>query len=67
MFSIGSKRWPGISKVIEEFAEVIEVCGKLMGARGAEVHFSGKNLRCGLSCGTVASTWIASTRARKPS
>ena len=28
MFSIGSKRWPGISKVTEEFGEVLEVCGE---------------------------------------
>lgn len=30
MFSIGSKRWPGISKLIEECGEVLQIAGKLM-------------------------------------
>jgi NTP pyrophosphatase (non-canonical NTP hydrolase) len=45
MFSIGSKRWPGISKLIEECGEVIQVAGKLMGARGSIAHFDGSNLK----------------------
>jgi NTP pyrophosphatase (non-canonical NTP hydrolase) len=45
MFSIGSKRWPGISKLIEECGEVTQVCGKLMGLRGELAHWDGTNLR----------------------
>jgi NTP pyrophosphatase (non-canonical NTP hydrolase) len=45
MFSIGSKRWPGISKLIEECGEVVQVCGKLMRLRGELAHWDGTNLR----------------------
>ncbi len=30
MFTIGSKKWAGLSKMIEEAGELIQVCGKLM-------------------------------------
>jgi NTP pyrophosphatase (non-canonical NTP hydrolase) len=45
MFAIGDKEWPGISKLIEEAGEVQQVCGKLMGTRGAENHWDGTNLK----------------------
>lgn len=45
MFSIGSKRWPGISKLIEEAGEVVQICGKLMGSRGEIQHWDGSNLK----------------------
>lgn len=41
MFAIGDRRWPGISKLVEECGEVIQVCGKLMGKRGNVEHWSG--------------------------
>lgn len=44
-FSIGGAKWPGISKLIEECAEVGQVCGKLIGSRGVEDHWDGTNLR----------------------
>jgi len=44
-FSIGSKKWPGISKLVEEAGEVQQVCGKLIGARGETLHWDGTNLR----------------------
>lgn len=44
-FSIGSNVWPGISKMIEESAEVLQVTGKLMGTGGAVDHWDGSNLR----------------------
>jgi hypothetical protein len=31
LFAIGSRFWPGISKLIEECSEVVAVCGKLLG------------------------------------
>jgi NTP pyrophosphatase (non-canonical NTP hydrolase) len=45
MFSIGSRRWPGISKLVEECGEVLQVCGKLIGSRGEILHWDGTNLR----------------------
>ena len=44
-FSIGATEWPGISKLIEESAEVLQVTGKLMGTGGAVDHWDGSNLR----------------------
>jgi NTP pyrophosphatase (non-canonical NTP hydrolase) len=45
IFSIGSTRWAGISKLVEEAGEVIQVCGKLMGTNGEVEHWDGSNLR----------------------
>lgn len=44
-FSIGSAVWPGISKLVEEAGEVMQVCGKLIGSAGIENHWDGSNLR----------------------
>jgi NTP pyrophosphatase (non-canonical NTP hydrolase) len=44
MFAIGDTEWAGLSKLIEEAGEVIQVGGKLMGSRGETNHWSG-NLR----------------------
>lgn len=44
-FSIGSTKWPGISKLIEECGEVGQVCGKLIGTEGRAAHWDGTNLR----------------------
>jgi NTP pyrophosphatase (non-canonical NTP hydrolase) len=41
MFAIGDNEWAGLSKLIEEAGEVIQVGGKLMGSRGDTNHWSG--------------------------
>lgn len=42
MFSIGAKVWPGLSKLVEEAGEVVQVIGKLMGTGGKTTHWDGK-------------------------
>lgn len=44
-YSIGSSHWPGISKLIEEAGEVIQVAGKLLGSGGVVEHWDGTNLK----------------------
>ncbi len=44
-FSIGSKVWPGMSKLIEEMGELGQVLGKIMGTGGEAKHWDGSNLR----------------------
>ncbi len=44
-YSIGSSHWPGLSKLIEECGEVMQVGGKLMGTGGKAEHWDGSNLR----------------------
>lgn len=44
-FSIGGHVWPGISKLIEECGEVMQVAGKLMGSRGEPKHWDGTDLK----------------------
>jgi len=44
-FSIGGHVWPGISKLIEECGEVIQVAGKLLGSRGEPKHWDGSDLK----------------------
>lgn len=44
-FSIGGRLWPGIGKLVEECGEVLQVCGKLVGSRGAAEHWDGTDLR----------------------
>lgn len=39
MFAIGDKEWPGISKLIEEAGEVLQVCGKLIATGGNTEHW----------------------------
>lgn len=55
MFYIGSRRWPGITKLIEECAEVIQVASKLMASLGEVMHWDGTNLKVRLEeeCGDV--------------
>lgn len=44
-FSIGhDATWPGISKLIEECGEVLQVCGKLIATGGRTDHWSGVDL-----------------------
>jgi len=44
-FSIGSKVWPGTSKLLEEMGELQQVLGKLMGTAGDPAHWDGSDLR----------------------
>jgi len=48
-YSIGSQSWPGLSKLIEECGEVLQIAGKIIGANGEDIHFSGINLRAKLA------------------
>lgn len=44
-YSIGSDTWPGLSKLMEESGEVIQVIGKIIGAYPSVDHWDGTNLR----------------------
>ena len=44
-YSIGSSHWPGLSKVIEECGELMQVAGKLLGTGGKAEHWDGSDLR----------------------
>ncbi len=47
MFEIGATgkdAWPGISKLVEESGELLQVCGKLIASRGKIEHWDGSNL-----------------------
>ena len=54
-YSIGSDRWPGMSKVIEETGELGQVLGKLIATGGDPEHWDGSDLRERLvdECGDV--------------
>ena len=45
LFMIGAARWPGVSKLIEEAGEVLQVCGKLVGTGGEGKHWDGSDLK----------------------
>jgi len=47
-YSIGSGHWPGLAKVAEECAEVIQVVGKIIAANGEPAHWDGSDLRARL-------------------
>lgn len=44
-YGIGSDRWPGASRVVEEAGELVQVLGKLIGTGGAARHGDGSDLR----------------------
>jgi NTP pyrophosphatase (non-canonical NTP hydrolase) len=44
-YSIGSDHWPGLSKLIEECGEVIQVAGKIIATNGETAHWDGTDLR----------------------
>lgn len=44
-FCIGSTVWPGLSKLIEECGEVMQVAGKLMATGGRPDHWDGTDLK----------------------
>ena len=43
-YSIGSDHWPGLSKLVEECGEVIQVAGKLLGSGGKTKHWNSDDL-----------------------
>lgn len=43
-YSIGSAIWPGLSKLIEEAGEVMQVAGKIIGTGGDTDHWDGTDL-----------------------
>lgn len=43
-FAIGAQRWAGLSKVIEECGEVVQVAGKLLATYGETRHWEGPDL-----------------------
>lgn len=40
-FSLGSKVWPGTSKLLEEMGELQQVLGKLIAVAGSTEHWDG--------------------------
>jgi NTP pyrophosphatase (non-canonical NTP hydrolase) len=40
-YTFSSAKWPGIAKLLEEAAEVIQVCGKIIGVEGQPNHWDG--------------------------
>jgi NTP pyrophosphatase (non-canonical NTP hydrolase) len=48
IFSIGSRVWPGISKLVEEAGEVLQLCGKLMGKDGENEHWNVPDLKAAM-------------------
>lgn len=48
MFFIGAPKWPGISKLIEEAGEVLQICGKLIGSEGEIKHWNVPDLKSAL-------------------
>lgn len=43
-FAIGSINWAGLSKLVEECGEVIQVCGKIIATGGDTEHWEGADL-----------------------
>jgi NTP pyrophosphatase (non-canonical NTP hydrolase) len=43
-YSIGSPKWPGLSKLIEECGEVLQVAGKIIATNGDTAHWDGTDL-----------------------
>jgi NTP pyrophosphatase (non-canonical NTP hydrolase) len=44
-YSIGSDKWPGTSKLIEEMGELAQVLGKIIGNDGSTEYWDGTDLR----------------------
>mgnify|MGYP001016246410 CR=1 FL=1 len=44
-YCLGADNWPGLSKLIEECGEVVQIGGKILGNEGREDHWDGTNLR----------------------
>lgn len=48
-YSIGSDSWAGLSRLIEEAGEVLQVAGKVIGGGGATVHYDGTDLQAAIA------------------
>lgn len=51
MFEIGATpgtEYPGLTKIVEECGELLQIIGKLMATGGNPAHWSGSDLRSGL-------------------
>lgn len=44
-YSIGSNKFPGLTKLVEESGELLQVIGKIMAAGHDGTHWDGNNLR----------------------
>lgn len=44
-YGLGSRTWPGLSKLIEECGEVLQIAGKLIATGGEATHWDGSDLR----------------------
>lgn len=44
LFTLGADRWPGLTKLLEEQGEVLQVIGKLMATGGGVEHWGGERL-----------------------
>lgn len=44
-YTMHNVTWPGLSKVIEESGEVLQICGKIMAIRGGDTYYNGEDLR----------------------
>lgn len=44
-YSIGSDHLPGISKMVEEYGEVLQILGKIQGRGDLGIHWDGQNLK----------------------
>lgn len=44
-YSIGSERWNGLSKLIEEAGEIVQVAGKIIATGGNRQHWEGSDLK----------------------
>lgn len=47
-YSIGSRIWPGLSKLTEEMGEVQQILGKIIATGGKSQHWDGSDLRARL-------------------
>jgi NTP pyrophosphatase (non-canonical NTP hydrolase) len=43
-YQLGSRVWPGLSKLTEEMGEVGQVVGKILGNEGRPIHYDGSDL-----------------------
>lgn len=48
-YSIGSDEWPGLSRLIEECGELLQVAGKIIGSGGSARHYDGTDLGAALA------------------
>jgi NTP pyrophosphatase (non-canonical NTP hydrolase) len=64
MFAFGDKEWPGISKLVEECGEVVQIVGKLIQTRGKTKHWNVPDLKAALE-DELSDVWAALTFVQK--